>query len=262
MGILEPCAFANAEVYSLDFVIGLQGGDLPLSLDARNIGDVMVIRCAGRIVAGSEAESLRERISTAMQDRRYFVLHLGEIAFVDSSGLGMLVRLLTSIRRLGGDLTLCQVPESVLKVLKITGLVRLFDVLESEDSAVSSIYKRSARSEQATSPGPTVLCVDQSNDVLACLRQILGSAGYNVLSNTNLYDSLILMRASRPDLLVLGPSLGGSPGTQQSFRDACASVPVVELGEHFSTDDAGHAATSLLTKINSCRHARASSPAQ
>ena len=224
---------------------------MALTLNARKVGDVTIIRCGGRIIAGGETDSLRDHIRGLLLDHRNIILHLGEVVFVDSSGLGMLVRLLTTTRRAGGDLKLCHVPKDVLQVLKITNLTRLFDMHESEEDAVSSFYRRRTTPEQVTVGGLTVLCVDQAADVLACLREILRNAGYNVLTNSNLYDSLILMRATRPGLLVLGPNLMSSPGTQQAFRAACATVPLVELGNEFSTQDAGQAASELLAKVRS-----------
>ena len=83
------------------------GASLPLSLKTRAVGDVTIVQCSGRIVAGPEAESLREHVCGTLQDHRDIILHLGEVAFIDSSGLGMLVRLLTSTRRVSGDLKLC-----------------------------------------------------------------------------------------------------------------------------------------------------------
>lgn len=222
---------------------------MPLSLSTRAVGDVTIVRCIGRIVAGGETESLREHITGLRQDRSAFVLHLGEVAFIDSSGLGTLVRLLTSTRRGRGDLKLCNVPQAVDKVLQITNLTTLFDTHPSEEDAVSAFYKRKSTWERAAIAGPSVLCVDQSADVLAYLRELLRSAGYNVLTNSSLPDSLILMKATRPSLTVLGPNLKASPGTQQAFRAACSTVPVVELGSEFSTLDAGQAASDLLERI-------------
>lgn len=224
---------------------------MPLILNTRQVGDVSIIRCGGRIVAGAEAEKLRAEIRELLVDRRDILLHLGEVTFIDSSGLGTLVRVLTSARRVGGDVKLCHVPEIILKVLRMTNVVKLFEVYESEQEAVASFYKRARVSEEAASRGPTVLCVDQSPDVLVCLREILRNAGYHVLTNSNLHDSLILMRATRLSLLVLGPNLTASPGTQQAFREACAALPVVELGTSFCTQDAGHAASELLGKVQS-----------
>jgi anti-sigma B factor antagonist len=222
---------------------------MPLSLKTRAVGDVTIVRCIGRIVAGGETESLREHITGLRQDRSAFVLHLGEVAFIDSSGLGTLVRLLTSTRRGRGDLKLCNVPQAVDRVLQITNLTTLFDTHPSEEDAVSAFYKRKSTWERVAIAGPSVLCVDQSADVLAYLRELLRSAGYNVLTNSSLPDSLILMKATRPSLTVLGPNLTASPGTQQAFRAACATVPVVELGSEFSTLDAGQAASDLLERI-------------
>ena len=220
-----------------------------LSLNTRGVGDVTIIQCTGRIVAGGETELLRVHVSELLQERKGFVLHLGDVVFIDSSGLGTLVRLLTSARRASGDLKLCNVPEDVLKVLKMTNLITLFDTHESEADAVSAFYRRSPSAHQVAFKGPHILCVDQSADVLAYLRELLRGAGYNVHTNSNLHDSLILLRAARPGLMILGPSLMASSGTQQHFKAACASLPVVELGNEFSTRDAGQAAAELLEKI-------------
>jgi anti-sigma B factor antagonist len=225
------------------------GGTVPLSLNTRGVGDVTIVRCSGRIVAGAESESLRSHVSDLLQDHKGIILHLGEVGFIDSSGLGTLVRMLTSIRRASGDLKLCNVSQNAHQVLKLTNLIKLFDTHESEEDAVAAFYKRSATSERAAGAGPTLLCVDQSADVLAYLRELLRSAGYNVLTNSNLRDALILIRATRPGLIILGPNLAASTGTQQNFKTACASARIVELGNEFSMLDAGNAASELLEKI-------------
>ena len=75
------------------------------------------------------------------------------------------------------------------------------------------------------------------------------SAGYNVLTSNNLHDSLILLKAARPHLTVRGPNLKAAPGAEQAFLHSTAGSPVVELGDEFSTLDAGQAASELLEKI-------------
>jgi anti-anti-sigma factor len=220
-----------------------------LSLNVREVGRVTVIRCSGRIVAGAEAELLRDQISRLSQDHSDIVLHLGEVVFVDSSGLGMLVRLLTSTRRANGDLKLCNVAQGVHSVLQLTNLSTLFDIHESEEDAVSAFYQRRTNAPGVQSKGPAVLCVDQSADVLAYLRELLRSAGYQVLTNSNLPDSLILISATRPCLIIVGPSLRSSAATRRAFESKCATTPVVELGDEFSTLHAGQAASELLETI-------------
>ena len=220
-----------------------------LTLDVRSVGDIALVRCSGRVVAGPEAELLGERVSSLLRDQRDIVLHLEEVVFIDSSGLGMLVRLLTSTRRSGGDLKLCNVAAEIHKILKLTNLISLFDVQESEADAVSAFYKRKTTTPAMQSKGPVVLCVDESADVLAYLRELLRGAGYQVLTNNNLPDSLILIPATHPGLIIVGPSLKSSPATRQAFAWKCAATPVVELGDEFSTLHAGTAASELLDKV-------------
>ena len=150
----------------------LRGGTIPLSLNTREVGKVTIVRCSGRIASG-ETDVLHLHINDLLRDRSDIALHLGEVAFIDSSGLGMLVRLLTSTRPHGGDLKLCQLPEIIHKVLKMTSLITLFDTFESEEDAILSFYRRQAAPARTPQSGLTVLCVDQSADVLAYLRELL-----------------------------------------------------------------------------------------
>lgn len=222
---------------------------MPLSLNTRGVGRVTVIECCGRIVAGNETESLRAHITGMMRDRKNFVLHLGEVGFIDSSGLGTMVRLLTSTRQSRGDLKLCNVPQPIEKVLKLTNLNQLFETHESEESAISAFYQRKAAEDLAAKQGPSVLCVDQNGDVLAFLRELLRRGGYDVHTSSSLRDALILMRVTRPVLLVIGPKMVASPATLQAFTDGCCGVPMIELSSDFSTLEAAEATSRLLEEI-------------
>jgi anti-sigma B factor antagonist len=222
---------------------------LRLSLDTREVGRVTIVRCNGRIVAGSESESLRAHVAWLLRDRRAIVLHLGDVGFVDSSGLGTMVRTLTSSRQVRGDLKLCNVPEPIRKVLEMSHLTTLFDAHESEEKAVAAFYRPGARAETPVLTGRSVLCLDGNSDVLAYLRELLRRAGYDVHTSSRLGDALILMRITHFDLLLVGPGMNASAATQQTFQSACASLPVIELGSEFSTSHAGEAGAGLLEKI-------------
>jgi anti-sigma B factor antagonist len=222
---------------------------LRLSLDTRDVGRVTIVHCNGRIVAGGESESLREHVAWILRDRRSIVLHLGEVVFIDSSGLGTIVRTLTSTRQVRGDLKLCNVPEHVRKVLELSHLAQLFDTHESEEKAVASFYSPQARAAAPAPAGRSVLCLDSNADVLAYLRELLRREGYDVHTSSHLRDAMILMRITCFDLLLVGPDIAAAPATRQAFQSACASVPVIELGSEFSTSDAGAAAAGLLEKI-------------
>ena len=220
-----------------------------LSLDTREVGRVTIVRCNGRIVAGSESESLRTHVAWLLRDRRAIVLHMGEVGFIDSSGLGTMVSTLTSVRQARGDLKLCNVAEHVRKVLELSHLTTLFDTHESEEKAVAAFYRPGVRAEAPALTGRSVLCLDCDADVLAYLRELLRRAGYEVHTSSRLGDALILMRVTHFDLLLVGPDMTASPATQQAFQTACASLPAIELGREFSTRDAGEAGTGLLGKI-------------
>ena len=220
-----------------------------LSLETREVGRVTIVRCNGRIVAGSESESLRAHVTWLLRDRRAIVLHLGDVGFIDSSGLGTIVRSLTSTRQARGDMKLCNVPQHVRKVLELSHLTNLFDAHESEEKAVAAFYRPGVRAETPVRTGRSVLCLDSNADVLAYLRELLRRAGYDVHTSSKRGDALLLMRVTRFDLLLLGPDMTASPATQQAFQAACASLPVIELGNEFSTHEAGEAGAGLLEKI-------------
>jgi anti-sigma B factor antagonist len=220
-----------------------------LSLDTREVGRVTIVRCNGRIVAGGESESLRSHIDRLLLDRRSIILHMGEVGFIDSSGLGTMVRSLTSIRRAHGDLKLCNVTEQARKVLEMSRLTQVFDTHESEEKAVAAFYRPGAPAETPVPTGRSILCVDYNRDVLAYLRELVRRAGYDVQSTSHPGDALILMRVTRFDLLLVGPDLTTSPATWQTFQVACTRLPVIELGSDFSTRDAGEAGAALLEKI-------------
>jgi anti-sigma B factor antagonist len=222
---------------------------VPLSLNTREVGRVTIVHCNGRIVAGNECESLRTQVAWILRDRRAIVLHLGEVGFIDSSGLGTMVRCLTSTRQAHGNLKLCNVPEHVRKVLEMLRLTRVFDMHESEEKAISAFYLPTVRAEPPVSSGRSVLCLAYNSDVLACLRELLRRAAYDVHTSSRLGDARILMQVMHFDLLLLGPDVTSSPATQDAFRAVSEGLPVMELGSDFSTRDAGEAGAELLEKI-------------
>jgi len=222
---------------------------LKLLLETREVGRVTIVRCQGRIVAGSETETLRAHVAWLLRDRRAIVLHLGEVAFIDSSGIGTMVRALTSTRQARGDLKLCQVPDHIRKVLELSHLNKLFDAHDSEDNAVAAFYRTPAQSGASAPPGRSVLCLEKNPDVAAYLREALRSAGYDVHTTSSLRDALILMRVTRFEVLLVGSGLTSTPTTEKAFREASAAYPVIELASEFSTQEAGQAASDLLAQI-------------
>jgi anti-sigma B factor antagonist len=222
---------------------------LRLALEIREVGYVIIVSCNGRIVAGSEAELLSSQMACLSRDRRAIVLNMGEVAFIDSSGLGAIVRALSNLRRDHGDLKLCNLPEFVRKVLETSHLAKLFETYDSEEKAVAAFYGRDNRVQQPPRTGPSVLCVDANGNILAYLRELLLGARYDVHTSSQLGDALMLLRVSPIDVLVIGP--GVPSAARDSLRAASIRIQVIELGEDFSTLDAGEAAAGLLLEIES-----------
>jgi len=225
-----------------------------LELQTRDVGRVTIVHCKGRIVAGGETESLRTHIDWLLRDRRAIVLHLGDVVFIDSSGIGTMVRALTSTRQARGDMKLCNIPEHVGKVLQLSHLSKLFDSHDSEDNAVAAFYRAPAAAEKHAPAGKSVLCIDRNVDVVVYIRELLRRAGYDVHTSNNLRDGLILMQVTRFNLLLLGADIPASPATDKAFRTASGGIPVIELGSEFSTLEAGEATKDLLDKVAACLH--------
>jgi len=224
-------------------------GTLLLSLETRQVGRVTIVRCTGRIIAGGESESLRAHVAWLLRDRRSIVLNLADVGFIDSSGLGTIVRALANTRQARGELKLCDVPQNVRKILDMTRLSTVFDAHDTEEKAVAAFYGPGARAEAPVRTGRSILCLDSNIDLLAYLRELLLRAGYDVQSACLVNDARLLMRVTRFDLLLIGPDKLASGSLPQSFQDACAKLPVIELGKEFSTTDAGEAGASLLAMI-------------
>jgi anti-sigma B factor antagonist len=217
-----------------------------LQLETRRVGKVTIVKCSGRIVAGGEAESLHQHVNRLLPAERHILMDLAEVGFVDSSGLGMLVRLLAAVRSARGELKLCAAGKAVAHTLNITNLDRLFETHASETEAVIAFYQRSGTIESVRPSGKTLLCVEPSADVLAYVREVLRQAGYEPLTTANVADARILIKAVRPDVVILGPNVLDK---HDALRHALQGIRVVQLGSAFSTQDAAEAAQQVLEKV-------------
>ncbi|HEU5336353.1 MAG TPA: anti-sigma factor antagonist [Terriglobales bacterium] len=227
---------------------------MPLEMQDRQLGRVAVIKCAGRIVAGTEAQSLESHINKLGDGCRDFLLDIAEVNFIDSSGLGTLVRLVARLRRSGGDLKLCAPPAPVQHLLKITNLLQVFDVHESEVSALSAFYGRSRPLEARTgTPACRLLCIHPSVDTLVYLREVLHRSGYDAITASNVPDAVILLKATAPALVILAEDMQSarSRSAAAMLQEARPDVPVIALEKGFSTQDAGQAGSWLLDAVRS-----------
>ena len=110
---------------------------MALKMTDRVVDGVAVVAMEGRIVLGEESTALREKVKSLLASgQKKIVLNLGEVNYIDSSGIGELVSAFTTTKNQGGELKLLHLTKKVHDLLQITKLYTVFDVKEDETAAV------------------------------------------------------------------------------------------------------------------------------
>ena len=225
---------------------------MQLRLESRPVGDVLVMQCHGRIVAGNEVFTLHARVGDSIEKYGDVVLQLDEVEFVDSSGLGALVRLVQAARAKGGDLKLSGLPPRIRKVLEMTSLLAQFETYETIEEAITAAYLGSRYSRGKTGDArPRLLCVYPSTDVCTFLREVLCSAGYNAMTTTTANDAQILLKAKKAKVVVFSAGIQAQRGKslEKTLQEIDPGVSLVILDENFASQDPGEAAEKLLSDV-------------
>ncbi len=117
--------------------VAVSGGTL--DIDVRKHSDVQVVRLRGDLKIGAAVDEFRRTIEDLLGggDSR-LVIDIAEVPMIDSSGIGVLVRSLTTAKQKGGSLKLVNPSKLALQTLKIVGLLNLFEVFDDESAAVES----------------------------------------------------------------------------------------------------------------------------
>jgi len=110
-----------------------------VKLSTRQVGDVTVVDVAGRITLGEGSSTLRDTLREMVaSNQKKILLNLGEVSYIDSSGIGELVSGFTTVTNQGGQLKLLNLTKRVKDLLQITKLYTVFDVHDDEAGAVRS----------------------------------------------------------------------------------------------------------------------------
>jgi anti-sigma B factor antagonist len=100
-----------------------------LTFEIERDGDTAVVKCHGRLVAGT-TEEFYQAVKDLLPQTKVVIVDLAELIYVDSSGLGALVRLSVSARRLGCEFKLLHLGKQLRNVLKMTNLLSVFSQYE------------------------------------------------------------------------------------------------------------------------------------
>jgi anti-sigma B factor antagonist len=110
-----------------------------MQIEERSVGDVVVLDLKGKITLGEGDELLKDKVNSLVnQGFKKIVLNLADVPYIDSAGLGEVVRTYTTVSRQGGSLKLLNLTKRITDLLSITKLLTVFETFDSENEAVRS----------------------------------------------------------------------------------------------------------------------------
>jgi anti-sigma B factor antagonist len=110
-----------------------------MQISERAVGDVVVLDVKGRITLGDGDEVLKDKVNAVVgKGQKKILLNLADVPYVDSAGLGEIVRTYTTVSRQGGSLKLLNLTKRISDLLAITKLLTVFETFDSEPEAIKS----------------------------------------------------------------------------------------------------------------------------
>ena len=108
-------------------------------IEERVIGDVTILDLKGKMTLGEGDELLKDKINSLIhQGQKKLLLNLEGVPYIDSAGLGEIVRTYTTVSRQGGNLKLVNLTKRITDLLSITKLLTVFETFETEPDALKS----------------------------------------------------------------------------------------------------------------------------
>ena len=115
-----------------------------MQIEERIVDGVTVLDLKGKMTLGEGDELLKDKINSLIQqDRKKLLLNLEGVPYIDSAGLGEIVRTYTTVSRQGGSLKLVNLTKRITDLLSITKLLTVFETFDTEKDAISSFQKAS-----------------------------------------------------------------------------------------------------------------------
>lgn len=102
----------------------------------------VIMHLKGNIMGGPSAESFRDDLHKLIEKgKKELIVDLGKVKFMNSSGIGLLIGGLTTMRNAGGDLRICQADKKIESLLVVTQLITVFSHFRTLDEAIASYNK-------------------------------------------------------------------------------------------------------------------------
>ena len=110
-----------------------------MQIEERSVGDVVVLDLKGKITLGEGDELLKDKVNSLVnQGHKKIILNLAQVPYIDSAGLGEIVRTYTTVSRQGGSLKLLNLTKRITDLLAITKLLTVFETFDAEGEAIKS----------------------------------------------------------------------------------------------------------------------------
>lgn len=231
---------------------------MSLILKTRFCGNVFIIQCVGRIMAGHDCLTLESSLNEAQHEFANFVLNLGEITRMDSTGLGLLVRQAYRLKKRGGAVRLAAPQPFVTHLLGITNLCHFFPCYPTEEAAIESFGEHCPPVLAEKGGGLKLMVFDPSPDLCAFIRSVLAPHGFDVKTVSSFRDAKALLRVDQVDCILVGPCAPqlSSENAARELSDISPHATALQLGADFKSRDAVDATHTLLQMfgINSGSH--------
>jgi len=110
-----------------------------MQIEERKVGEVTILDLKGKITLGEGDEALKDKINSLVhQNNKRILLNLEGVPYIDSAGLGEVVRTYTTVSRQGGQLKLVNLTKRITDLLSITKLLTVFETFDTEQEALKS----------------------------------------------------------------------------------------------------------------------------
>ncbi len=113
-----------------------------MKVNSRQVNGITIVDLSGRITLGEGSVVLKDTIRDLVsKGQKRILLNLGDVTYIDSSGIGELVSAYTTVKNQGGELKLLNLTKKVHDLLQITKLYTVFDIKDDEGAAVASFAR-------------------------------------------------------------------------------------------------------------------------
>ncbi len=110
-----------------------------MQIEERTSGDITILDLKGKMTLGEGDELLKDKVNSLMnQGKKKILMNLGEVPYIDSAGLGEIVRTYTTVSRQGGTMKLVNLTKRITDLLSITKLLTVFETFDNESEALKS----------------------------------------------------------------------------------------------------------------------------